>query len=180
MMNTSFALAPVIALFLALAPVGAGAQSPVLWPDELVNHMTGTWKLEGKVMGHDAHHEVRAQWVLNHQFLNIQERTAAGAPASEHRYEANWFLGYDPTSERYVVHLLDVFGGRFSETLGYGTREGDSIRVVFEYPDGPFHTAYRWSPQNDTWQWVMEQKDKAGKWTKFADLKLTRSAPKQP
>jgi hypothetical protein len=174
-MNTSFPLALTIALFLALAPVGGGAQTPAPWPDDLVNHMTGTWKLDGKIMGRDAHHEVRAEWELNHQFLNIQEKTAAGAPASEHRYEASWFLGYDPVSERYVVHLLDVFGGRFSETLGYGTRDGNSIRIVFEYPDGPFHTTYRWSPKNDTWQWVMEQKDKAGKWTEFADLKLTRS-----
>jgi hypothetical protein len=45
---------------------------------------------------------------------------------------------------------------------------------VFEYPDGPFHTTYRWSAAEDSWQWVMEQKDKAGKWTQFADLTLTR------
>ena len=160
---------------LALAPSGGRTQTPVSWPDDLVNQMTGTWKLEGKIMGRDAHHEVRAQWVLNHQFLNIQEKTSAGAPESERRYEANWFIGYDPTSERYVVHLLDVFGGRFSETLGYGTRDGDSLRLVFEYPDGPFHTTYRWSPKEGTWQWVMEQKDKSGKWTKFANVRLTRS-----
>jgi len=174
-MKKIFAASPLITkLLLALTPVGGGAQTSAAWPDDMLNHMAGTWKLEGKVTGHDAHHEVRADWVLNHQFLNIQERTAAGAPTSEHRYEASWFLGYDPISERYVLHLLDVFGGRFSETLGYGTRDGDSIRFVFEYPDGPFHTTYRWFPQNDSWQWLMEQKDKAGKWATFADLKLTR------
>jgi hypothetical protein len=149
-MKTSFLWPLSAALILGLVPFGAAAQTSPKWPDDLVNHITGTWKLEGKIMGHDAHHEVRAEWVLNHQFLNIQERTAAAAPDSEHRYEASWFLGYDAVSERYVLHLLDVFGGRFSETLGYGTRDGDSIRFVFEYPDGPFHTTYRWSPQNDT------------------------------
>jgi hypothetical protein len=102
--------------------------------------MTGAWKLEGKVMGQEAHHEVRAEWVLNHQFLNLRERTSAAAPPSERRYEATWFFGYDPVSERYVVHLFDVFGARFSETLGYGTRDGNSIHVVFEYPASPFHT----------------------------------------
>lgn len=35
-------------------------------------------------------------------------------------------------SERYVAHWLDVFGGRFSETLGFGKREGNSIRFLFE------------------------------------------------
>lgn len=166
----------LLTVLLQLASAGASAQTSAPWPDDLVNHMTGTWKLEGRIMGRDAHHEVRAEWVLNHQFLNIQEKTAAGAPPSEHRYEASWYLGYDPVSERYVVHLLDLFGGRFSETLGYGTRDGNSIRIVFEYPEGPFHTAYQWSPQDGTWQWIMEQKDKAGKWATFADVKLTRSA----
>ena len=141
--------------------------------DELADHITGTWKVEGQVLGRDAHHEVNAEWVLNHQFVRIHEKTAASAPAAEHRYEAIWFLGYDAISERYVLHLLDVFGGRFSETLGYGTRTGNEIRFVFEYPDGPFHTVFRRSPENRSWQWLMEQKDKEGKWTKFGDLRLT-------
>ncbi len=48
------------------------------------------------------------------------------------QYEALVFLGYDNASERYVAHWIDVFGGRFSETLGYGTRSGDSIKFIFE------------------------------------------------
>ena len=68
---------------------------------------------------------------------------------------------------------MDIFGARFSETLGYGTRDGDSIRFVYEYPDGPFHTTYRWNQQG-SWQWLMEQKDSNGKWVNFADVTLTR------
>ncbi len=165
----------LLILLLAGSAALSGAQGPTAeWRDELVDHMAGTWRLEGQVMGRDAHHDVQAEWVLGHQFLRIHEKTSANAPASEYPYEAFWFIGYDSVSERYVAHLLDVFGGRFSETLGYGTRDGNSIRFVFEYPDGPFHTTYRWSPQQDTWQWLLEQEDKDGKWATFADLKLTR------
>jgi len=152
------------------------AQRPAEWRDELVEHLAGSWNVGGQVVGHDAHHDVQAEWVLNHQFLRIHEKTAADAPAAEPKYEAIWFLGYDSISERYVLHLLDVFGTRFSETLGYGTRDGNAMRFVFEYPDGPFHTTFRWSPERDSWEWVMEQKDKGGKWTNFADLKLTRAS----
>lgn len=166
----------VVFLF-ALISVPSIAQAPAEWRDDLADDLTGTWKIEGQVLGRDAHHEVNAEWALNHQFLQIHEKTAATAPASESRYEAFWFLGYDPVSDRYVLHLLDVFGGRFSETLGYGTRNGNEIRFVFEYPDGPFHTTFRWFPTKSTWQWFLEQKDKNGKWTTFADFKLTR-APK--
>ncbi len=176
-MRTSSFLVPLLALLAGLIPAGLAAQSGGEWRDDLVDRLAGTWRMEGRVMGRDAHHEVRAEWVLNHQFLCISEKTDAGAPAAERRYEATWFLGFDPTSERYVLHLLDVFGGRFSETLGYGARDGNSIRFVFEYPDGPFHTTFLWSPEKGAWQWLMEQKDKAGKWTVFADLSLARPPP---
>jgi hypothetical protein len=175
LMKTACCLLLIILLMVGVAPVRLGAQAPGEWRDDLVDHMVGTWQLRGPVMGHEAHHTVEAEWVLNHQFLRIHETTEAGAAASEKRYDAIWFLGYDPVSERYVLHLLDVFGGRLSETLGYGAREGNSLRFVFEYPDAPFLTVFQWSAEKDTWQWRMTQKDKDGKWVSFADLRLTRS-----
>jgi hypothetical protein len=169
-MNASFFWTLLVALLIG-QPLSI-AQTTVEWHDDLVDRMAGNWIIEGPVMGHPAHHEVQAEWVLNHQFLRIHEKTSADAPAGEHKYEATWFLGYDPVSERYVLHLLDVFGARFSETLGFGTRDGDAIRFIFEYRDGPFHTTFRWSKDKDSWQWLMEQKNKEGKWSNFADLKL--------
>ena len=170
---TSLALTLVLAVA-SLVPAATLAQAPEPWHDDLVEHLTGTWKLEGQVMGRAAHHDVRAEWVLNHQFLRIEEKTSNGAPSTERPYDAIWFLGYDPVSERYVLHLMDQFGGRFSETLGYGVRDGNTIRFVFEYPDGPFHTTYKWDPEKNTWEWLMEQKDKNGKWTSFANLNLSK------
>src|SRR5579859_4805272 len=90
-------------LLMALLSLPLVAQAPPGWQDSLVNHLAGSWKLEGKVMGNNAHHDVQADWVLNHQFLRIQEKTAASAPAAERRYDSIWYLGYDPTSERYVL-----------------------------------------------------------------------------
>jgi hypothetical protein len=173
-MKTSFFSHLLIAVLVALVPARSGAQASGEWRDDLVNAMAGTWKLEGQIKVHSTQHEIQAEWVFNHQFLRIHEKTNANAPADERRCEATWFLGHDPISERYILHLLDVFGGRFSETLGYGVRDGNAIRFVFEYPDGPLHTTYRWPPEKDTWQWLMQQKDESGKWTNFADLKLTR------
>lgn len=127
-------------------------------------------------MGRDAHHTLQAEWVLNHQFLRMHEQTSAAAPKDEHPYEAIWFLGYDAVSERYVLNLMDVFGTRFSETLGYGVRDGNKIRFVFEYPDGPFHTTYIWNPDSGIWEWLMEQKRSDGKWSSFADLTLVKAS----
>jgi hypothetical protein len=134
-MKASFFWPLFVALLIALPSARSTAQTPAEWHDDLVDHMAGNWKLEGPVMGRAAHHEVQAEWAFNHQFLRIHEKTVASAPGieqkDEHKYEATWFLGYDPVSERYVLHLLDVFGARFSETLGYGTRDGNAIHFVF-------------------------------------------------
>jgi|SRR5579872_1059290 len=163
------------ALLAVIFSLPVAAQAPAGWQDDLIGHLAGSWKIEGNVVGKPAHHDVQADWVFNRQFLRIQEKTSGNAPLTENPYDSIWYLGYDSISERYVLHLMDTFGARFSETLGYGTRDGNDIKFVFEYPDGPFHNTYRWNPKDNTWQWLMEQKNKEGKWTQFADLRLSRA-----
>jgi len=137
--------------------------------DALLDQITGHWKLSGTIRGKNVEHSVEAQWVLNHQFLQVHEKDMATPPA----YEANIMIGYDNLSERYVAHWLDFFGGRVSETLGYGTRSGDQIEFIFEYPDGPFRTLFRWMADKKQWQWQMRTKNNSGKWVEFSNLTLT-------
>jgi len=146
-----------------------------VFQDALLDRMAGAWKLSGKIMGRDASHSVEAEWILNHQFFRIHEKDDS-PPAKDTPipYEASVMIGYDNASERYVAHWTDVYGGRFSETLGYGTRSGNEIRFVFEYPDGPFHTAFVWQPDSGQWKWLMQTKEKSGQWKPFADLTLDR------
>jgi hypothetical protein len=68
-------------------------------------------------------------------------------------------------SERYVAHWLDIFGGRWSETIGYGTRVGQTVEFLFEYPDGPFRTSFALGSQG--WTVLMRQRTAAGEWQTF-------------
>lgn len=164
---------PLMLAMSAISAISSSAQTATDWRD-LADHMAGDWYLTGEVMGLEAHHRVHAEWMLDRQFLRIEERTLPDAPNSERRYDAVWFLGYDSVSERYVLHLLDGLGARYSETLGYGIRNGNRLQFVFEYPDGPFHAKFRWSPESNKWEWLMEQKGKDGNWKPFANLVLKR------
>ncbi len=164
-------------LLLTFAAI-ASAQEPLDGPerifrDDLLDNLQGQWKLTGPVMGKLAELRLTAEWVLNHQFLRIQEKVVNLAP-SEPRYEADVYVGYDNASERYVAHWLDNYGGRYSETLGYGSRSGDQIRFTFEYPDGPFLNTFMWNPQAKTWRFLLETKDKTGKWKTFADQQAVK------
>ncbi len=135
--------------------------------DSLLDHLVGQWRLERSMRGRTTDNAVHAEWVLNHQFLLLHYRDDPRA-ATPSGYEAMVFIGYDNVSERYVAHWIDVTGGRFSETLGYGTRDGNSIRIVFEYPDGPFYNTYTFDPVARSWISLMRTKNQKGDWVTFA------------
>jgi Protein of unknown function (DUF1579) len=146
------------------------AQQPLdgrgrIFHDELLDNLVGEWKITRKFKTRTVENTAQVEWVLNHQFLLIKMKDANNPP----QYEANIYLGYDNASDRYVAHLIDVFGGRFSETLGYGTGSGNIIKFVFEYPGGPFLNTFTWNSDKKSWTFLMQQKDQNGKWTLFAE-----------
>ena len=177
-MTGSVRLILALLLCAGAGPVRARAQeadAPLdgprrIFQDSLLEHLTGDWSMAGRVRGRPVTYTLHAEWVLNHQFLELRMRDVAEPPA----YQAMVYLGYDNTSERYVTHWLDAFGGRWSETLGYGQRAGAAVRLVFEYPDGPFHTTFTWNPKDRTWTVLMEDRGPGGVWQEFASYTLHR------
>jgi len=166
-------------LLLALLPFAAVAGEAPDGPgrvlsNALLDHLVGSWALSGPILGQSAELTLTAEWVLNHQFLHIHEK-ARSAAAGQVTYEAEVYIGYDNASDRYVAHWIDVYGGRFSETLGYGPRTEDRVALVFEYPDGPFHNTMTWNTGSGTWHVQMEQKGPDGKWHMFADQTAVRN-----
>jgi hypothetical protein len=165
----------LLACFCAAPVTHLQAQAPLdgrnrIFQDDFLDNLAGDWKLTRKMRTQSVENSVKAEWVLNHQFLRVQMKDTSNPP----NYEALVFIGYDNASERYVAHWMDVFGGRFSETLGYGKRSGNSIKFVFEYPDGPFNNTFTWNPETKGWVFLMEQKDQTGKWSVFAEDTLRR------
>jgi hypothetical protein len=141
--------------------------------DDLLDNLVGEWKLVRRMQGRITENVVKADWVLNHQFLRIQMRDIADPPA----YEATVFIGYDTMQDRYVVHWLDVFGGRSSQTIGHGSRNGNSMKFLFPYPEHPFVNTFTWNPEMKTWNFLMQQKNPDKSWTVFGEDNLSRIAP---
>ena len=165
----------LLSLMLALlVPSLARSQAPDqprTFEDEVLNNLAGDWTLSRKMHGQNSLSTVHAEWVLNHQFLFIHMKEQSNPS----QYEARVYIGYDIANKNYVVHWIDMFGGRISETLGHGTREGNSIKLEFNYPDGLFHNTLTWHPESKGWTTLMEQKDASGKWSIFAEEVLRRS-----
>jgi hypothetical protein len=169
-MRKSLLLTLVFAVCVQAPAFGVAAQQAAddrdkIFRDDLLEKLVGDWKLTRNMQAQSSDHLATAGWILNHQFLQVHMK---GGGESQN-YEAIVMIGYDELSERYVAHWIDIFGGRVSETLGYGTRTGNSIRFVFEYPEGPFVNTFTWKPETKTWTSLMITKDKNGSWKTFAE-----------
>jgi hypothetical protein len=167
-----------LAALLLASPVRAQQPEPLdgsgrVFRDSLVERLAGDWTMPGTVRGRPATLALHAEWVLNHQFLRLDMRDVAEPP----EYQATVYIGRDNASERYVAHWIDVFGGRWSETLGYGTRVGDEVRFVFEYPDGPFHTTFTLDARTGRWTLLMQDRGANGAWREFARYELRPRPP---
>ncbi len=146
-----------------------GANRPL--HDSLLDQLVGRWQVS-RIMGSaTSATTVEVSWVLNHQFVQLHY---VPDRASTQRYEAMVYIGYDNMSERYIVHWLDIFGGRWSETLGYGTRVPNGIRFVFEYPDGPFTNTFTYDAAARGWNLLLRQKNARGQWSTFAEERWRR------
>src|SRR2546430_10969280 len=86
-----------------------GPNRPVA--DTLLDKLVGRWDVARTRQNKTVTATAEVDWVLNHQFLRLHYLPARDSTAAV-PYEAMVFIGYDNGSDRYVVHWLDVFGGR--------------------------------------------------------------------
>ena len=157
---------------LALAAFAASFAAHAIDPpmnDPFLENLAGKWTIERRIRGTLVANTMEAKWVLQHRFLQLRMKDVADPP----RYEALVMIGWDGLEQRYVAHWMDIYGGRLS-AMGYGKREGNSIEFRFEYPDGPFFNTFQWNPGEQGWTMTLENSDKGGKRTPFAEDRLRR------
>ncbi len=150
----------------AQEPDGRGAR----FEQALLDRLVGKWRVERRMGDRVLGNTVEAAWVLDHQFLRLHYRDVAVPP----QYEAMVFLGWNGQAKRVSAHWIDVFGGRYAETLGFGRVEGDSLVLDFAYPDGAFRNTYRWWPAAAEWTSRGESQDSTGAWQPFMSDRFRR------
>lgn len=170
-MSRRFLVVLCLGLFLLRPALAQEEGEPPHLEDAFLDRLTGTWTLTGHVMGDSVTYAADAEWVLKHQFLRLRMEDVNTPP----EYVAHVYIGYDPEEEEYVAHWLDDFGGRSSQTLGYGQREGEAITFEFDYPDGPFHTTFE-QKNGEAWHVLMRAQQDDGSWSTFAEYDVEPSS----
>lgn len=134
--------------------------------DTLLNHLSGQWLATGKIGNEAVVYEASVSWILNHQFLELNLTDTASSPV----YVAKVIIGYDCDNYLYVAHWIDNFGGRFSETLGYGTRQNQSIVFKFDYPEGTLQNTFTWNVEDKTWTSQSVVQNEMKDWNEFGTI----------
>lgn len=70
-----------------------------LMQDSLLDHLAGDWRVERIMRGRTTENAVRAEWVLNHQFLLLHIRArSAGCTRSHFPSRMKWCSRNTPSS----------------------------------------------------------------------------------
>jgi hypothetical protein len=147
--------------------------------DTLLDRFVGTWVLEGTMSGGDVVHDVTAEWVTGHQYLQIVELSREREPDGARSYEAIVLIGWDEANARYACLWLDSTSGEglVNGVIGYAEPAADRLAFVFDWPpddpDSRFHTTFIRDDDSDTWDWRMDA-ERDGTFTPFARATMRR------
>lgn len=137
--------------------------------DPFLQNLIGEWTIERKIRGTVVHNTLKAEWVLQHQFVQLHMKDTA----QPSEYEALVLVGYDPSTKRYLAHWCDSFGGQYAG-VGYGVLVNNAIDFFFNYADGPFHNTFTWNSATRSWRFLMESEGVDGIRQVFAEDTVRR------
>src|SRR5215831_5632052 len=96
----------IVILMLVTATIAAPQSQRVDGPkatfhDDVLDRLVGKWDVTGIVHGSPSTQTIDAEWVLNHQFLRVYEKSLENVAGTNVPYEGLYFVGYDHTDKRY-------------------------------------------------------------------------------
>jgi hypothetical protein len=149
----------LITVFVLLAPCSfaqTAGDTTRGFHDDLLDHMVGKWNVSANVYGQKFTLDREAEWVMDHQYLRIYEKSREIIPWLKVPFERTIFIGYNHRSKRYVVYELTVHGGDVPhepEGFYYGDRTGNELKMSLT--KGSEVVAYQrfiWEPASGSWR----------------------------
>lgn len=152
----------LLLMFLLLAPATFAQQQILPFTDDLLDHFVGRWEMTGTVHGRPSKQTFQVDWVLNHQFLRIREKSEESIAGTNLPFEALLFIGYDKTGKRYVLHSMSVFGAGRPGEFVYGQRTGNELKFTESREGKVGHSRFIWQPESATWRYITGIQNAAG------------------
>jgi hypothetical protein len=156
-MISSIAMAVLAICGASTSSVQAAKDSPdAQLHDDLLDHLVGKWNVSAVVHGQKFSLDREAEWVLNHQYVRIHEKSREVVPWLKVPFERTIFIGYNHRTGRYVLHEVNVHGGdvlQEPEGFAYASRAGNALTI--DHKNGAEVVArarWTWNPDSATWR----------------------------
>jgi hypothetical protein len=143
--------------------------------DDLLNHLVGKWTVSGVAHGETFQNlTLEAKWIMNHQYLQINEKGIDTIPWLKMPWEAMFLIGYNHSDKRYIFYELTIRGvDGPSEGFSYATRTGDKLKISSKMSsDESINQYFIWERSSNSWH-LLSKLEKGGKeGDSFLDLKV--------
>lgn len=167
-----------IIFVLLLTPAVLAQKREVPAPEALMDKMTGHWVMTGRIANKSANHDVDVDWVLNRQYIRIHEVSRDKDATGGIGYEAWIYIVWDAKQNEYAVMWLDNTAATNFAPEGVGRAKPGKDRIPFIWKDATgneiLHNTFAYDRLKDTWSWTIDNVDKSGKSSSFANVLLTR------
>jgi len=160
-----------------VAPAALAQDQATSAAEALLDKMTGPWVMTGTIGKKPTTHDVDVDWVLKREYIRIHEVSRDKDASGGIGYEAWIYLVWDAKTREYAVMWLDNTAATnfAAEGIGHAKPNGDRIPFIFKDADGSgIHTTFAYDRATDTWSWTIDNVDKSGKASPFAQVTLTR------
>jgi hypothetical protein len=146
--------------------------------DELLNHFVGKWTASGVVHGLLFNNlSIDAVWMMNHQYLQIQEKGTDTVPFIKMPWEAMFLIGYNHNSRRYVFYEFNIRGiDEPYEGFNYATRTGNKLKVSYKISSDEFINQYFiWEQASNSWHFETRLEKDGREGQPYLDLMVVLS-----
>lgn len=140
----------------------------------VLDNLVGKWNLRGKMDDNTLLQKAVGRWVLNGLFLELRFKAVQIGKEGNPPYEAIYLIGRDGKTGDFILNLFDTFGVSSKPIPGLGKLDGNAIRFVFSYDNGPFINVFTWHPKHRSWTMLLKSEEK-GKTRVFAKKEMTPS-----
>jgi hypothetical protein len=148
--------------------------------NDLLNHLVGKWDVVAIAHGEKFIFNLKAEWVMNHQYLHIHFKSNEVVPWLKVPFEAEYFFGYNKTTKRYTVHEMTVHGddGPY-EGFCYAYQTGNEFKLMKKHAGSDNATVQRftWEPKSKSWEINMTLLIDGKEGESQVNMKLAASKP---
>ncbi|MBS0384132.1 MAG: hypothetical protein JSS00_02135 [Proteobacteria bacterium] len=140
-----------------------------------MSKLVGHWVLSGTIAHQSVVHDVDAQWVLQGNYVRLDEISREASANGRRQYEATIYIGWLESGHHYVCLWLDNTEVASGEVTCVAASAQDAMAFEFRDAHGVLQiaTTLTYRRANDTWEWRIDNVSD-GRATPFAALSMHR------